>query len=76
MRVEGQEGERFWGTIESPTASEEFIGMFTGVDGQFIRVDVDGFAEGELGEDGAIRYCYRHVTPASRVASCGTAMRE
>ena len=50
--------------------------MFTGVDGRFIRVDVDGFAEGELGEDGAIRYRYRHVTPASRVVSCGTAMRE
>ena len=46
MRVEGQEGERFWGTIESPTASEEFIDMFTGVAGRFIRVDVDGLRTG------------------------------
>ncbi len=76
MRVEGQEGERFWGVIESPNASEEFIGMFTGVGGRFIRIDVDGFAEGELGEDGTIRYCYRHVTPNSRVVSCGAATRE
>jgi hypothetical protein len=75
MRVVGQEGDRFWGVIDSPAASDEFVGMFTGDGGRFIRVDVDGFAEGELGGDGMIRYCYRHVTSDSRVVSCGTATR-
>lgn len=75
MRVEGQEDQHFWGSIESETAREEFIGMFTGVGSTFIRVDFDGFAEGELHADGTIRYCYRHVTAGSRVVSCGTATR-
>jgi hypothetical protein len=76
MRVEGQEGgERFWGVIESPVAPEPFVAMFTGEGGRFVRVDVDGFTEGEFGEDGTIRYCYRHVTAGLRVVSCGTATR-
>jgi hypothetical protein len=75
MRVEGQEGERFWGVIESPVAPEPFVAMFTSEGGRFVQVDVDGFTEGELGEDGTIRYCYRHVTQESRVVSCGTATR-
>ncbi len=77
LRVDGQEGDRFWGTGVSQTAaSEDFIGSFTGEGRRFVAADSDGFFEGSVGEDGVIRYCYRHTTSASRVVSCGTARRE
>jgi hypothetical protein len=76
LRVDGQEGERFWGVATNPDASEDFIGSFTGEAGRFLLVDVDGFMEGTVGADGTMRYCYRHVTPTSRVISCGTGTRE
>ena len=74
LRVDGQEGERFWGVATNADATEDFIGSFTGEPGgRFLLVDVDGFMEGTVGADGIMRYCYRHVTPTSRVISCGTA---
>ena len=77
LRVDGQEGERFWGVSTNADATEDFIGSFTGEPGgRFLYVDVDGFMEGTVGADGTMRYCYRHVTPTSRVISCGTATRE
>jgi hypothetical protein len=77
LRVDGQEGERFWGVSANADATEDFIGSFTGEPGgRFLYVDVDGFMEGTVGADGTMRYCYRHVTPTSRVISCGTATRE
>ena len=76
LRVDGQEGERFWGVYTNADASEDFIGSFTGEAGRFLLVDVDGFTEGTVGADGSMQYCYRHVTSASRVISCGTGTRE
>ena len=77
LRFDGQEGERFWGAATNADASENFIGSFTGEPGgRFLLVDVDGFMEGTVGADGTLRYCYRHITPASRVISCGTATRD
>jgi hypothetical protein len=76
LRVDGQEGERFWGVATNAHAGEDFIGSFTGEAGRFLLVDVDGFMEGTVGADGTMRYCYRHITPASRVISCGTGTRE
>jgi hypothetical protein len=77
LRVTGQEGERFWGTVESPPFKEDIIGIFTGeAGGRFLYVDTDGFAEGSVGEDGTARYCYWHVTATSRVISCGIMTRE
>ena len=76
LRVDGQEGERFWGVATNADASEDFIGSLTGEAGRFLLVDVDGFMEGTVGADGTMRYCYRHVTPTSRVISCGTGTRE
>ena len=77
LRVDGQEGERFWGVSTNADATEDFIGSFTGEPGgRFLYVDVDGFMEGTVGADGTMHYCYRHVTPTSRVISCGTATRE
>ena len=77
LRVDGQEGERFWGVSTNADATEDFIGSFTGEPGgRFLYVDVDGFLDGTVGADGTMHYCYRHVTPTSRVISCGTATRE
>jgi len=76
LRVTGQEGARFWGTVASRSYQEDLIGIFTGEGGRFSYVDTDGVLEGTLGEDGTIRYCYRQNAPALRVISCGTGRRE
>jgi hypothetical protein len=76
IRIAGQEGERFWGIIESPAYQEDLIGTFTGEGGgRFLAVDADGFYEGSVAEPGRLRFCYRHVTATSRVVCCGTAAR-
>ena len=36
LRVDGQEGERFWGVATNPDASEDFIGSFTDEAGSFL----------------------------------------
>ena len=41
MRIDGQEGERFWGTLESPYYREDLVGTFTGEGGRFLMVDSD-----------------------------------
>jgi hypothetical protein len=77
LRIDGQEGARFWGVVENEFASEELVGSFSGEGRRFIMADVDGEFDGELLEGGGtFRYCYRHVTPGSRVTACGTGKRE
>jgi hypothetical protein len=76
LRITGQEGERFWGAIESPAYKEDFVGAFTGEGRGFIGVDSDGFYQGNVGEDGVVSYCYQHTTPESRLVACGTGRRE
>jgi hypothetical protein len=76
LQIIGQEGERFWGTLESPPYKENLIGIFTGEDGRFLMVDSDGFHDGVVTEPGMIRYCYRQNDPNLRVAACGTITRE
>ena len=76
MRVVGQEGERFWGTLESPYYREDPVGVFTGESGRFLMVDSDGFHEGEVTGPGRIRYCYRQNDLDLKVVGCGTMTKE
>jgi hypothetical protein len=76
MRIAGQEGERFWGTLESPYYREDLVGIFTGEDSRFLMVDSDGSHDGVVTAPGRIRYCYRQNSPDLRVAGCGTMTRE
>src|SRR3954447_16209149 len=76
MRIDGQEGERFWGTLESPYYREDLVGTFTGEGGRFLMVDSDGFHEGVVTAPGQIRYCYRQNQPDLKVVGCGTMTKE
>jgi hypothetical protein len=74
--VVGQEGDRFWGTLETPYYREELVGVFTGEDDRFLMVDSDGFHQGRVVAPGQIRYCYQQNTPDLRVAGCGTMTKQ
>jgi hypothetical protein len=69
--VVGQEGDRFWGTLETPYYKEDLIGVLTGEEGRFLMVDSDGFHQGRVLGPGEIRYCYQQNSPELRVAGCG-----
>jgi hypothetical protein len=76
LRVTGQEGARFWGTLASAAYTEDFIATFTGEGARFVAVDSDGTYSGEVLAPGRARYCYQQVDPGLRVAACGTFTRE
>lgn len=76
LRITGQEGARFWGTLASPAQTEDFIAIFTGEGGRFVGVDSDGFHDGEVVAPGSARFCYRHAVPTLHVVACTTMTRE
>ena len=76
LQIDGQEGPRFWGTLESPAYKEGVIGIFSGEDQRFVMVDSDGFHQGQVVAPGRIRYCYMQNDLALKVAGCGTMTHE
>jgi len=76
LQIDGQQGPRFWGTLESPAYKEGVIGVFSGEDRRFIMVDSDGFHQGQVVAPGRIRYCYMQNDLALKVAGCGTMTHE
>jgi hypothetical protein len=76
FQVIGQEGDRFWGALSSPTYTEDVVATFTGEGGRFIAVDSDGFWNGEVLGPGNARACYQQVDAHLHTASCGTLTRE
>jgi hypothetical protein len=76
LQIDGQDGSRFWGTLESSAYKEPMIGTFTGEGGGFLMVDSDGFYQGDVLAPGRIRYCYQQNNLALKVAACGAITRE
>jgi len=74
FRIEGQEGRRFWGVVESPVDRQPFVGVF-GHDGRSITgVSSGGQMLGRLTDAGSIEYCYARAGEVL-VAACNTLKR-
>lgn len=73
--VDQQDGRRFSGTVNSPSASERIVGVVTR-DGRILWVDEDGYNEGVLIDDNRMEICYLLVQPLIQLASCVDMVRE
>jgi hypothetical protein len=75
LTLTGQDGRRLWGTFESPTHSEAWLGVLWS-DGKGLRgVDMDGHVEGRILDENTMEFCYTH-TGETMVASCVVLRRE
>lgn len=70
MRIDGQDGRRFWGTIGTAGKTERVIGSFSTDGKRVYMVDDDGYIDGVVVNANALDVCYRHVRPDSGVVGC------
>ena len=69
LKIEKQEGRRFYGTFSSERANEKVIAVIS-QDGTIIMVDDDGYDTGTILAPDRIEICYQHLSANSRIASC------
>lgn len=76
ISVTKQQGRVFRGTLVSPKAREDVVGVI-GMDNKSIFIaDEDGFAEGKIVSKNKITVIYRHATPSNTVVAVGTLTRK
>ena len=69
LTVDKQDGRRFSGTFSSPRGSEALIAVVSR-NGTILAVDDDGYVTGSILAPNRMEFCYLHLSPAVRVASC------
>jgi hypothetical protein len=69
MKIDHQDGRRFWGTFSSARSTESVIGVISR-DGKLYFVDINGYSFGTLLAPDRLEMCYLQTAPAGRVASC------
>lgn len=76
FRIEGQDGRRFWGTIQAEQANIPMLGSLSS-DGKWIYIaSRAGLIDGTVTDDDAIELCYRQVTPAAMTVGCADLQRQ
>ncbi|MEO1224982.1 MAG: hypothetical protein AAFX92_12195 [Pseudomonadota bacterium] len=73
--IDQQDGRRFSGTVNSPSASERIVGVVTS-EGRILWVDEDGYNEGVMIDDDRMDICYLLVQPLIQLASCVEMVRD
>lgn len=69
LTIDKQDGRRFSGTFSSARSSETVIAVISRT-GTIYMVDDDGYDTATLLAPNRMEICYRHLSPAARVASC------
>lgn len=68
--IDGQDGRRIWGTVQSATGdSEPFVAVLRDGGTRYLGVDSDGYMEGLVMSENEIEHCYTH-TNTSMIAVC------
>lgn len=76
LKIEGQDGRRFWGTVSSANRTERLMGSLS-MDGRRVyMVDDDGYLDGTVVNVDTLDLCYRHVTAESAVVACELMFRK
>jgi hypothetical protein len=76
IRIEGQDGRRFWGAIQAGQANIPMLGSLSS-DGKWIYIaSRDGLIDGMVMGNDAIELCYRNVTPAAMMVGCADLQRQ
>ena len=75
LKVEGQDDNRFWGTLSSPSHVDKIIGAVSADGKQIHIVTPYGFTDGIVKDNDTIDTCYRQIQPNSAVVGCNTYKR-
>lgn len=69
LTVDKQDGRRFFGTFSSARGNDPVIAVMSR-NGTIYVVDDDGYTIGTMLAPNRMEWCYMHLSPAVRVASC------
>jgi len=73
--VQGQDGRRFWGVIESPHFKEPVLAVFRSDAVTMLAADSDGYPDGRLLGPDLLELCYAQAGPTI-VAGCTLLIRQ
>jgi len=76
MTVTKQKGRVIHGTLKSPRATENFIGVIGTDNKSFYYADEDGTMDARITGEGQGEFIYRHVTSSDTVVGVGTITRK
>ena len=74
-KIEGQDGQRFWGTLSSPNRTDPVIGVIAADGKRLYVVTKDGFYDAIVVDNDTIDGCYRQRQPDSAIAACNVMKR-
>jgi hypothetical protein len=74
-KIDGQDGQRFWGTITSPFRSIPVIGSISADNKRIYIVHQDGMTDGTILDNDTIDTCFRRRLPEGLVVSCNLIKR-
>jgi len=69
LTVDQQDGRRFSGTFSSARSSEKIIAVISR-SGTILVADDEGYGYGSVLGPNRMEFCYLHVSPKVRIASC------
>jgi hypothetical protein len=69
LKIDHQDGRRFWGTFSSARLTESVIGVISR-NGALYFVDIKGYSFGTLLAPDRLEMCYLQTASSGRVASC------
>jgi len=76
LTIEGQDGRRFWGALDSPNDSESVVGVIANDRHALYFVDLDGYGVDVLVDENTIDHCYLQAGTEVQVAACVTFTRQ
>jgi len=75
-KVEGQEGQRFWGTMSSDNFTNRLIGSQSMDGKRLYMVGAQGTIDAQPIDADTIEVCYRHANATSATVGCNVMKRQ
>ena len=75
LKIEHQDGRRFWGVVSSERSSDSLIGVISR-NGSIYYEDAKGYGAATLLSPDRLEMCYLQIASSGRVASCTEMIKE
>jgi hypothetical protein len=76
LRIDGQDGRRFWGVGLSGDQSKRIVGTVSADNNRLYIVDTDGYFDGVVMNTNTLDICYRQAGATSAVVACDVVTRQ
>jgi hypothetical protein len=76
LRVDGQDGSRFWGVAVLGDQSRRIIGTVSADNGRLYIVDTRGYFDGVVMNTDTLEICYRQAGATTALAVCDVVRRQ